>query len=78
MWPPWTGKYREVQPIWASRTSRTLLCRRRTAAPGGAIVTRNGRDFARAVIPVFSPIELLAAVHADPQQSSAFPATRSA
>ena len=32
-----------------------------------AIVTRNGKDLARSVIPVFSPIELLAAVYADPK-----------
>lgn len=30
-----------------------------------AIVTRNGRDFARSALPVFDPAELLAAVHAD-------------
>ena len=32
-----------------------------------AIVTRNGKDFARSLIPVFSPTELLAAVYADPK-----------
>ncbi len=32
------------------------------AAGVGAIVTRNGRDFAKATIPVFAPYELLAAV----------------
>jgi predicted nucleic acid-binding protein len=32
-----------------------------------AIVTRNGTDFARSVIPVFSPTELLAAMYADPK-----------
>ncbi len=31
-----------------------------------AIVTRNGKDFARSVLPVFDPAELLAAVYADP------------
>ena len=31
-----------------------------------AIVTRNGKDFARSALPVFAPTELLAAVHADP------------
>ncbi|MHB0980479.1 MAG: PIN domain-containing protein [Thermoleophilia bacterium] len=31
-----------------------------------AIVTRNGKNFARAVLPVFDPAELLAAVYADP------------
>ena len=36
-------------------------------AGAAAIVTRNGRDFARSVIPVFSPTELLAAVYADPR-----------
>jgi len=36
-------------------------------AGAAAIVTRNGKDFARAAIPVFSPTELLAAVYADPQ-----------
>jgi predicted nucleic acid-binding protein len=36
-------------------------------AGAAAIVTRNGRDFARSVIPVFSPNELLAAVYADPR-----------
>lgn len=30
-----------------------------------AIVTRNGRDFAKAGVPVFDPLELLAAVAAD-------------
>jgi predicted nucleic acid-binding protein len=34
------------------------------AAGVGAIVTRNGRDFAKATIPVFDPYELLAAVAA--------------
>ena len=34
------------------------------AAGVGAIVTRNGRDFAKATIPVFDPHELLAAVAA--------------
>lgn len=34
------------------------------AAGVGAIVTRNGRDFAKATIPVFNPDELLAAVAA--------------
>jgi predicted nucleic acid-binding protein len=32
-----------------------------------AIVTRNGKGFAHSAIPVFSPIELLAAVYADPK-----------
>lgn len=31
-----------------------------------AIVTRDGTDFAHSAIPVFSPIELLAAVYANP------------
>ena len=31
-----------------------------------AIVTRNGKDFARSVLPVFDHAELLAAVYADP------------
>ena len=31
------------------------------------IVTRNDKDFAHSAIPVFSPIELLAAVRADPK-----------
>ena len=31
-----------------------------------AIVTRNGKDFAGSVLPVFDPAELLAAVYADP------------
>lgn len=30
-----------------------------------AIVTRDGKDFVRSELPVFSPTELLAAVHAD-------------
>jgi predicted nucleic acid-binding protein len=34
------------------------------AAGVGAIVTRNGRDFAKATIPVFDPYELLAVVAA--------------
>lgn len=34
------------------------------AVGAAALVTRNGRDFARAVMPVFSPEELLAAVTA--------------
>lgn len=34
------------------------------AAGVGAIVTRNGRDFAKATLPVFDPHELLAAVAA--------------
>lgn len=34
------------------------------AAAVGAIVTRNGRDFTKATIPVFDPHELLAAVAA--------------
>jgi predicted nucleic acid-binding protein len=32
-----------------------------------AIVTRNGRDFAKSTLPVFDPSELLAAVYADPE-----------
>ncbi len=32
----------------------------------GAIVTRNGKDFTRATLPVFTPGELLAALQADP------------
>ena len=36
-------------------------------AGAAAIVTRNGKDFARSVIPVFSPSELLAALYADPR-----------
>jgi predicted nucleic acid-binding protein len=31
-----------------------------------AIVTRNGKDFARSTLPVFDPVELLAAVYAEP------------
>ena len=31
-----------------------------------AIVTRNGRDFAKSALPVFDPVELIAAVYADP------------
>jgi len=34
------------------------------AVGAAALVTRNGRDFARAVMPVFSPEELLEAVTA--------------
>jgi hypothetical protein len=34
------------------------------AAGASAIVTRNGRDFAKATIPVFEPLELLAAIAA--------------
>ena len=34
------------------------------AAGGNAIVTRNGKDFAKATIPVFEPHELLAAIAA--------------
>ncbi len=34
------------------------------AAGVSAIVTRNGRDFAKATIPVFEPLELLAAIAA--------------
>ncbi|MFA5844082.1 MAG: PIN domain-containing protein [Coriobacteriia bacterium] len=34
-------------------------------AGAAAIVTRNGRDFARSELPVFSPAELLAAVQAE-------------
>lgn len=30
-----------------------------------AIVTRNGKDFSKSTLPVFDPLELLAAVHAD-------------
>jgi predicted nucleic acid-binding protein len=37
-------------------------------AGAAAIVTRNGKDFTRSELPVFSPAELLAAVHADPRQ----------
>lgn len=37
------------------------------AAGVGAIVTRNGRDFAKATIPVLDPYELLAAVAARTQ-----------
>ena len=37
------------------------------SAGAAAIVTRNGKDFARSVIPVFSPTELLAAMYADPK-----------
>jgi len=37
------------------------------SAGAAAIVTRDGNDFARSVIPVFSPTELLAAVYADPK-----------
>ena len=36
-------------------------------AGAAAIVTRNGKDFARSVIPVFSPSELLAALYAGPR-----------
>ena len=32
-----------------------------------AIVTRNGKDFARSSLPVFDPSELLAAVYAEPE-----------
>jgi predicted nucleic acid-binding protein len=32
-----------------------------------AIVTRNGKDFARSALPVFDPAELLAAIYADPK-----------
>lgn len=31
-----------------------------------AIVTRNGKDFVKSSLPVFAPVELLAAVYADP------------
>ena len=45
------------------------------AAGVNAIVTRNGRDFAKATIPVFEPRELLAAIAArprtDPSEGSA-------
>lgn len=34
-------------------------------AGAAAIVTRNGKDFARSALPVFSPAELLAALYAD-------------
>ena len=34
-------------------------------AGASAIVTRNGKDFARSALPVFSPSELLAAVRAE-------------
>jgi len=34
------------------------------AAGVSAIVTRNGRDFAKATIPIFEPLELLAAIAA--------------
>jgi predicted nucleic acid-binding protein len=34
-------------------------------AGAAAIVTRNGRDFARSELPVFSPAEMLAAVQAE-------------
>lgn len=33
-------------------------------AGAAAIVTRNGKDFARSTLPIFDPNELLAAVHA--------------
>ena len=47
----------------ASATSRTQSPYEAAHAAGvGAIVTRNGRDFAKATIPVFDPHELLAAV----------------
>jgi predicted nucleic acid-binding protein len=36
------------------------------AAGASAIVTRNGKDFTRSTLPVFTPIELLAALQADP------------
>jgi predicted nucleic acid-binding protein len=35
------------------------------AAGAGAIVTRNGRDFTRSALPVFTPGELLAALQAE-------------
>lgn len=34
-------------------------------AGAGAIVTRNGKDFIRSAIPVFDPVELLAALQAE-------------
>ena len=36
------------------------------AAGASAIVTRNGRDFTRSTAPVFTPVELIAALQADP------------
>jgi predicted nucleic acid-binding protein len=36
------------------------------AAGASAIVTRNGKDFTRSTLPVFTPVELLAALQADP------------
>ena len=36
------------------------------AAGVSAIVTRNGKDFTRSTLPVFTPVELLAALQADP------------
>jgi predicted nucleic acid-binding protein len=35
------------------------------SAGASAIVTRNGRDFTRSAIPVFDPVELLAALQAE-------------
>ena len=35
------------------------------AAGAAAIVTRNGKHFTRATLPVFSPVELLAALQVD-------------
>jgi len=35
-------------------------------AGAAAIVTRDGKDFAKSKLPVFDPTELLAAVHANP------------
>lgn len=34
-------------------------------AGAAAIVTRNGKDFAKSALPVFAPTELLAAIYAD-------------
>ena len=36
------------------------------SAGASAIVTRNGKDFTRSALPVFTPVELLAALQADP------------
>lgn len=36
------------------------------ATGASAIVTRNGKDFTRSTLPVFTPVELLAALQADP------------
>lgn len=42
-----------------------VLCEAARAAGASAIVTRNGKDFTRSALPVFTPVELLAALQAE-------------